>query len=273
MCCITSVSPTRKPTRPLLQGGGTDVLIVENSPQPLNSKADLPASWHYVSFPDNPGLGAAYNYTADFARRHGYDWILLTDQDTAFPPGILEQYRSAVERHPSVKLFCPQVSIGPDRFMSPVPMNRYRCRIQPTAPTGEISLSAYSVINSGMLIHVETFIQAGGYRPEVHLDFADFQFIERFRKVSPKAFVIDAVCQQEFSNEVQTREQKLSRYRLFCQSLRNFVCDDCKNQNISTGSCSDALVRWLYPKKRSGLSVFSTQIIGYDFRLHGHLQR
>ncbi|WP_302585460.1 glycosyltransferase [uncultured Alistipes sp.] len=214
----------------LLQGGGTDVLIVENSPQPLNSKADLPASWHYVSFPDNPGLGAAYNYTADFARQHGYDWILLTDQDTAFPPGILEQYRSAVERHPSVKLFCPQVSIGPDRFMSPVPMNRYRCNIQRTAPTGEISLSAYSVINSGMLIHVETFIQAGGYRPEVHLDFADFQFIERFRKVSPKAFVIDAVCQQEFSNEVQTREQKLSRYRLFCQSLRNFVCDDCKNQ-------------------------------------------
>lgn len=210
--------------------GSENVLVIENSPAPLNSKTSMPASWHYVSFPDNPGLGAAYNYAADFAQQHGYEWILLTDQDTAFPAGILEKYRAALEEHSAYRLFCPQVSIGANRFMSPVPMNRYRCCVRTSAPTGEIDLHSFAVINSGMLIHVETFMQAGGYRPEVRLDFADFQFIERFRKVSPEAFVIDAVCQQEFSNEVQTREQKLNRYRLFCRSLRNFVCDDCKNQ-------------------------------------------
>lgn len=213
----------------LLQGSA-NVLLIENSPEPLSSKTDLPASWHYVSFPDNPGLSAAYNYAAGFAQQHGFDWILLTDQDTIFPSGILEKYRAAIEEHPDYRLFCPQVSIGANRFMSPVPMNRYRCRIQKSAPSGEIGLHSFAVINSGMLIHVETFIQAGGYRAEVRLDFADFQFLERFRKMSPKAFVINAVCQQSFSNEVQTGEQKINRYRLFCRSLRNYVCENNKDR-------------------------------------------
>ncbi|MDE6508505.1 MAG: glycosyltransferase [Alistipes sp.] len=231
--------------RTLLQGND-NVLVIENSPEPLNSKSDLPASWHYISFPENPGLGTAYNYAADFARQHGYEWILLTDQDTTFPAGILEKYQDAIKTQPAIKLFCPQVSICPNRFMSPVPMRRYRCRIRSEAPLAEIDLHSYAIINSGMLIHVETFIAAGGYRPEVKLDFSDFQFLERFRKVSAKAFVIDAVCLQEFSNEVHSAEQKMNRYRLFCRSLGNFICADSKDQKyirriVFRRACSLAL--------------------------------
>lgn len=215
--------------RTLLQGC-ENVLVIENSPKPLNDGCNLPASWSYVSFPQNPGLGTAYNYAAGFARQHGFEWLLLTDQDTSFPAGILEKYRTAVEANPSIDLFCPQVAIGEQRFMSPVPMVRYRCRIRHSAPVGMIDLGRFGIINSGMLIRLSAFEAAGGYRPEVALDFADFQFLERFRQVTDKAFVINAVCRQTFSNEVQTTEQKMERYRLFCRSLRNFVCADSKDR-------------------------------------------
>lgn len=215
--------------RTLLQNR-TNVLVIENSPTPLNNASNFPASWSYVSFPENPGLSTAYNHAAEFARQHDYEWILLTDQDTSFPDGILEKYRAAIEANPNIELFCPQISIGENRFMSPVPMKHYRCHIRSSAPVGTIDLRRFAIINSGMLIHLPAFAAAGGYRPEVSLDFADFQFLERFRTVSAEAFVIDAVCRQTFSNEVQTSEQKMNRYRLFCRSLRNFLCIDRKDR-------------------------------------------
>lgn len=223
-----------------------DVLVIENSPRPLNGPENLHDSWQYVSFPNNPGLSAAYNYAARYAEDHGYEWLLLTDQDTTFPDGIFEKYQEAIIANLSIVLFCPRIDVGTEKYMSPVPMIHYQSQICTSAPIGEIDLHHFSVINSGMLIQVKAFMDVGGYNDKVKLDFADFQFIERLRKKYNKAFVLDAVCHQEFSNEVHSKEQKINRYRLFCQSLKHFECEKSKDRKyihytVFRRACSLAL--------------------------------
>ena len=45
----------------------------------------------YSHHPDNPGVSFAYNEAAKYAKENGYEWMLLLDQDTHFPNGILQE--------------------------------------------------------------------------------------------------------------------------------------------------------------------------------------
>lgn len=199
-----------------------DLIIYDNSTIHYPCDTLDIAQINIIRDENNSGLSKAYNYAASFAKENGYDWLLIADQDTFFPENALEIYNSAIKDNPDISLFIPKVKTQGKKYMSPVKMRHYVTKLQDSCPIGIINPSDYGIINSGLLIKVDAFWAVGGYNEKVWLDFADFQFIERFGSKFDKAFVVDMECVQSFSNEEQSISQKLSRYKHFCTSVKHY---------------------------------------------------
>lgn len=198
------------------------VFIYDNSPEPRIPDI-LPDGWTYRSDPSNPGLSKAYNEGAKYARANGFDHILITDQDTLFPQNAIEIYTEALHSNPGIRMVIPHVLASADLYLSPVPLRHYMPTLKKTAPKGIINLNKYAVINSGMCVNVDAFFRAGGYNEDVFLDYSDFQFIDRFSNIYPQAAVVPLTLRQNFSALTQSKPQMLGRYKLACQSIRNFT--------------------------------------------------
>lgn len=178
----------------------------------------------YINDPSNPGLGVAYNSAANYAKQKGFKWILLLDQDTTFPEGILKEYEQSIMFHHNIYMFAPPIRIGEKKFMSPVRLIWKIGLLKPRVPHKRIvSLYKFSPINSGLCISVDKFIAAGGYKPEVILDYSDFQFIEYFKKISPLCYILNTEVIQDFSVFTEDLNKSLIRFQLFCKSIK--ACD------------------------------------------------
>lgn len=203
-----------------------DVIIYDNSQSSLIDKSFLPSEWVYIHDSSNPGLSYAYNYCAKYAISKGYNWLLIADQDTIFPEDAFFKYEKAVHQYFSDILFCPIVTIGQNRLMSPINCKHYIPHFI-SFPIGckHIKLCEFSIINSGLLININAFFSVGGYNTDVFLDFSDFQFIERLSLHYKYARVLNIKCIQSFSNDDQNEKQKIHRYNLFCKSLKKYKCN------------------------------------------------
>lgn len=200
-----------------------NVFIYDNSVNPQINPSELPKHWIYIRDNNNSGLSVAYNRAAQYAKENGYEWLLLTDQDTTFPENALEKYLEGIRLYPEDELFCPIVLRDKERMMSPCRCYKYLFYFNPYKKFGDsIDISKYSIINSGMMINIKAFLSVDGYDEKVFLDFSDFQFLERFRKKQKKARIVGVRCQQSFSNEDQEGQEKIGRFRLFCKSIKNF---------------------------------------------------
>lgn len=198
------------------------VYIYDNSPspQPIDN---LPKNWVYTWDSSNPGLSTAYNKAAEYASANGYEWLLISDQDTIYPLKTLERYRWHIGAFRTTRMFLPKVKISDSTYLSPVKSKFYFARTTDKIPvSGEIELKKYAVINSGILVTIDSFLSCGGYNDKVFLDFSDFQFIERFENLYHLARVVDIECIQDFSNIVDSPQKKLSRFILFCKSLSGY---------------------------------------------------
>lgn len=198
------------------------VYIYDNSPSP-QPVDNLPKNWVYTWDSSNPGLSTAYNKAAKYASANGYEWLLISDQDTIYPLKTLERYRWHIGAFRTTRMFLPKVKISDSTYLSPVKSKFYFARTTDKIPvSGEIELKKYAVINSGILVTIDSFLSCGGYNDKVFLDFSDFQFIERFENLYHLARVVDIECIQDFSNIVDSPQKKLSRFILFCKSLSGY---------------------------------------------------
>lgn len=198
-----------------------DVFIYDNSPVPQVA-GKLPERWRYVSDTANPGLSKAYNVAAEFAASNGFEWLLITDQDTQFPENAMREYELAIKKNPGINMILPKVRVTEQLYLSPVKLRHYMPKLSKSVPTGEIRIKDYAIINSGVLVNVRKFLECGGYNEKVFLDFSDFQFVERFGNLNSKAYVAPLICKQDFSDITQTSAQKINRFRLACSSIRNY---------------------------------------------------
>lgn len=198
------------------------IYVYDNSPHSQDYIKELVG--YYIHDASNPGLGVAYNKAAQYAKDNHYDWLLFVDQDTTFPEGMYEVYLKAIQENRHIYMFAPPVCIAPGKYMSPVRLMGKLGRVTSCVPKGKvISLYKDSPINSGLCVSVDKFFQCRGYKPEVFLDYSDFQFIERFRKISDQCFIVDKEVYQAYSAFVDTPEKALLRLSLFCKSIR--ACD------------------------------------------------
>ncbi len=198
-----------------------DVYVYDNSPgsQHINTYKGLCIT--YVHDAKNPGVSQAYNSGAEYARAHKKKWILLLDQDTSLPMGLLDTYRKASLSNSDIKLFVPILKLKNGKIFSPFRYRFKRGFYLDEIEAGVHSLKNLSPVNSGILISLDSFFEVGGYNQMVKLDFSDFQFIERFRRKYNLFYVIDSIGKQDFSDDEVSLTSQANRFVYFCEGARN----------------------------------------------------
>lgn len=175
----------------------------------------------YVHDPTNSGVSKAYNMAAAYAREHGLKWLLLLDQDTAFPENALEKYQNAFFCSPACKLFAPLLAVGDDIPFSPARYLRKRARKIRLELGRCYPIPQISPVNSGMMVHVDSFLAAGGYNEKVWLDLSDFVFLESMSHVTDHFYLIPLKLHQSYGEEAPSAESDLSRFKIYLDCLRN----------------------------------------------------
>lgn len=191
------------------------LFIYDNSPTPHMPPLGIA---HYIHDPSNRGLGRAYNTACQYAKAKGYEWLLLLDQDTTFPPDALDKYESAITTHPETDMIAPQHMVSNGKYLSPTHYRMKTSRLHDFVLTGIVDFKDACPINSGLLVSVKSFLKTGGYDEPVWLDFSDIRFIEKYRKHYNTFYVMpDLICRQNYSG-LDTDPEKV--FRRFCIYLQ-----------------------------------------------------
>lgn len=174
---------------------------------------------HYLTTYKNEGLPYAYNEFSKLAQKLKKDWIVLLDQDTELPLDFFSNY---LQINPALKIHCPLV-FSNGNLMSPAHYRYFRSYPMEIPVGNETLLDRVSCINSGLMINTEFFEKIGGYNSYLFLDFCDHDFIHKIKqnKIN-KIGIIPCHLVQDFSSINHTREQALTRYKIFIKDLKVF---------------------------------------------------
>ena len=205
---------------PLAMQDKINLIVYDNSPD--EQHIDEPAKINLLTYfydKSNPGVSKAYNYGVAFANRMNFKWVVLLDQDTSFQSDFIEKVLTAINNNPEIRLFAPVLRLNNGKPFSPT---RYKLKRghDVNLKEGVWPLKKYSPVNSGLAINVNAFQQVGGYLDEIRLDFADFQFIERFREKHASFYVFDSVGKQDFSNHENDLDKLRTRFTIFCECAK-----------------------------------------------------
>ncbi|PBJ13868.1 glycosyltransferase [Flavobacterium sp. ACN6] len=176
---------------------------------------------------ENIGVSGAYNEGVKFANIHNKEWALLLDQDTLFENGAIFEYLKNINLCKDVNLFTPIIKIEDGTIFSPFKKVFKRGVVLKKVSPVRYSLKNFSPVNSGILVRISSFLEAGGYNKNVKLDFSDIEFIRKFAKYNKEFKVVDTSCIQDFSNS-ETDANKLNvRFDYFCDGIKN-----CERNNL-----------------------------------------
>lgn len=200
------------------------LLIYDNSPISSSSHDKLDPAWNTVYHHDplNSGLSAAYNLGAEIAQQSAKSHLILLDQDTTFPSGILDQYEDSITKFEGIGLFSPILKMNNGLVMSPCRYKNHRGKAIESINPGLHSLDRYMPVNSGLCISVNSFFSAGGYNVKVKVDGADFQFLERYKTIDKRFVVMDAICTQDFSAFDPNFESVMKRFVIYQNDVSNY---------------------------------------------------
>ena len=198
--------------------------IYDNSPYPDNECIgkdmlfDCPLK--YTSDKSNPGLSKPYNEACNYAEDNKFDWLLLLDQDTSLPTNFLDVYFSEAENERGYNMFAPKVKVDGLGYISPCLFLHKRGRFMKEVRIGKLSTQDYSVINSGLLINVQSYKACGGYNERVYLDYNDHDFFNRFKKYNSYIFVLDTELIQDFTCLSKDKSVLIRRFTVLCECIK-----------------------------------------------------
>ncbi|WP_420550172.1 hypothetical protein [Litorivicinus lipolyticus] len=162
-----------------------DFVFVDNTPCGYVLPADISGRLIYCG--DNRGIAYAQNIGIQAARFFGYDYILLSDQDTIYPHNFISNIFNGFSYSQTVDVVVPEV------------FDSKRQTFQGFVGLGQISFarSRFGKVQpirhanaSGMLIRCECFDVVGYMREDFFIDWVDFEWC--WRLASAKRLV---VCQ------------------------------------------------------------------------------
>jgi GT2 family glycosyltransferase len=156
---------------------GDDIatLVWDNSPAPHPVPQNLSFSLEYRHTGENLGVSGAYNGAAKFAAEHGAEWLLLLDQDTVPPPEFLTlmlDYARRLAPERRIAAVAPTVMMGPSHISPKVTVRGGRSVAAPAGFVGE-ECREVVLVNTGLLLRLESLAQVGGFDPHFWLDFSD----------------------------------------------------------------------------------------------------
>ena len=198
------------------------VLIYNNSPE---VKIDHPRnSFHQIEIINdnsNAGVSKAYNCGAKRAKEQKLTWILLVDQDTIFPKHFFEETEEYISQFPGEKLFAPILNSN-NSYLSPCYFKYNRGKISNNVTIGLNNFKNKSLLNSGLLIDVNTFLELGGYNEKIKLDFSDFYFITKFQKKHKTFILTKAKCEHNLSYTELDLEKQLIRFKFYFEGALEY---------------------------------------------------
>jgi hypothetical protein len=192
------------------------VLIYNNSPE---VKIDHPRnSFHQIEIINdnsNAGVSKAYNCGACKAKELKLNWLLIVDQDTIFPPDFFEKTQLNIKQYSTKKLFAPILTSN-KQYLSPCHFKFNRGKVANDVTIGLNDFKNKSLLNSGLLIDVTTYLEIGGYNEKIKLDFSDFYFISKFQKKHNHFVLTNVTCEHDLSTSETNLEKQLIRFEFYC---------------------------------------------------------
>lgn len=108
---------------------------------------------------DNKGIARALNQIMEFSKREA-DWVLLLDQDSVAPEGMIEQYKQMIALD-KVAIICPLIFDNNSRNLKTV----------------ENSVDVVGIcITSGSMNNVRVWEKLGGFDEELFIDSVDNEY-------------------------------------------------------------------------------------------------
>jgi rhamnosyltransferase len=202
---------------------GKDVLNISHRASP-NEDRSLRNGINilYLHNAANPGISKAYNVGYKIAKKLGKKWLLLLDQDTLFNEDMFKQYFYAIDNNPDIYLFAARLT-DQNEIFSPCKYYLKRGFLLHDIKPGLHSLIKIALLNSGILIAAQAFGKTGGYDEKIRLDFADFEFLERFKKYYQNFYLINYQCIHHFASISNKNQQEvMDRYKYFCNGAVHF---------------------------------------------------
>jgi len=188
------------------------ILIYDNSPnsQEFPSKPNIT----YRNNPSNPGVSKAYNEAAKWAKALSCSHLLLLDSDSLFPENAIQEYLRVAQESVNA-LLLPEMKSG-NHKISPFYFNYGKSHYGDNIFFGEINLGKIVAINSGTLIPIRLFDEAGGFNEKLPLDWSDVHFYRKLKKFKPKVIHISLTVNHGLS-EHSNRDLTSAKYRFRVQ--------------------------------------------------------
>lgn len=181
---------------------------------------------HYRHDPSNPGVSKAYNQAYEWAKSNGKKWLLLTDQDTTFPVDTFEQYRISMKNFPQCQVFVPLLA-DQKGLLSPFRRRGPTGKRLNHVVTGLHPLSRLQSVNSGMMVSLALFGEAGGYDERLRLDFSDFEFFRRLEPKTTHLAVVNVTCKHQHSSSPGANlNAAVTRFRGYLQGSQIMAVTD-----------------------------------------------
>jgi GT2 family glycosyltransferase len=159
---------------PALRGEVT-TLVWDNSPRPHPVPRSLSFPLDYRHTGENLGASGAYNAAAKIAAEQGAEWLLLLDQDTALSPDFLTlmlDYARRLAPEHRIAAVVPTVLMGLSQISPKVTVRGGRSVDPPAGFIGE-ERRELVLVNTGLLLRLESLSTIGGFDPDFWLDFSD----------------------------------------------------------------------------------------------------
>ncbi|MBR5362078.1 MAG: glycosyltransferase [Oscillospiraceae bacterium] len=128
---------------------------------------------HFIGSKANKGVAFALNRINEYARDHGYQWVLTLDQDSICAPNMIEQYRKYTGKD-KVAILCPFVLNN----------GKYTVKEYQKLKLPEITVITQpnDCITSAALCNVEIIDRIGGYQDNLFIDYVDTEINCRLMK-------------------------------------------------------------------------------------------
>lgn len=199
---------------------GCDVILVDNGSQNVAELRDIVhgvtssngTSCQLVELDSNLGLGAAHNRGIRYAQEHGYDYVLIMDQDSLPLPNMVTNLVAANQQQTAdgnnvsaTGVTYLNESNGSESFFirfGAFKFQRHYCQ------NNESYIEADFLISSGSLISLESLTAIGLMEESLFIDHVDTEW---FLRAHAKGFKAYGVCNARMQHGLgeQTHEVSL----------------------------------------------------------------
>ncbi|MFP3592567.1 glycosyltransferase [Chryseobacterium sp. SIMBA_038] len=213
-------------------GGKLHIFIFDNTDVEkwnLSIPAFSDIQFEYIHDKTNPGISFAYNTIAEYAKKQDFSEIVFLDQDTELPINFYEIYKSYSSTN--FPLCVPQIYAN-NRLVSPSRYINFRSVLYDKFEDDELPLKGNSCINTGIMIKTDVFFRNNGYNSKLRLDFCDHEFIDRLSAHNLNMKIMPIRINQSFSFLENTKQQDISRYKLFIKDLKAYAKSNNKHYSM-----------------------------------------